>query len=329
MLGSLNEKKALVYFASGMTRNGVDNQAQLQATINAAIRANVAFYPIDARGLVAPAPLGDATKGSPGGQGMYSGSSARGRHQQLPGPAGNALHAGRRHRRQGAARQQRPLHGHRAGAEGHFELLHPRLLLHQRRAGRPFPPHQDLAEDSTSQRQVRQASITAQGYFAGKEFSKFTSSDKERQLSEALMLGDPVTDIDIAMEDRLLPPGARPVLRSGGGQDSGQRAGAGQATAAPRAPASISSARSRTRRADIVQNVRDNMRCQAQGRDRRATGQEPAGLRHRLHAGARHLHHEIPGARKRDRQDGHLRNQVRDSRSHHRTEAACLSAPWC
>jgi len=33
------------------------------------VRSNVAFYPIDARGLVAQAPLGDATKGSPGGQG--------------------------------------------------------------------------------------------------------------------------------------------------------------------------------------------------------------------------------------------------------------------
>ena len=53
MLGSLPEKKALVYFASGMTRNGMDNQAQLHATINAAIRSNVSFYPIDARGLVA------------------------------------------------------------------------------------------------------------------------------------------------------------------------------------------------------------------------------------------------------------------------------------
>ncbi len=77
MLGSLPEKKALVYFASGMTRTGIDNQAQLRATVNAAIRSNVAFYPVDARGLVATAPLGDATQGSPGGQGMYSGSSQR------------------------------------------------------------------------------------------------------------------------------------------------------------------------------------------------------------------------------------------------------------
>src|SRR4029077_14735014 len=39
-----------------------------------------------------------------------------------------------------------------------------------------------------------------QGYFAGKEFAKFNTADKERQLEEALMLDDPVTDITIAME---------------------------------------------------------------------------------------------------------------------------------
>src|SRR5256885_1831884 len=76
MLGQLSEKKSLVYFASGLRLNGADNQAQLHATIDAAIRAGVSFWPIDARGLVAQAPLGDATKGSPGNMGMYSGASA-------------------------------------------------------------------------------------------------------------------------------------------------------------------------------------------------------------------------------------------------------------
>ena len=37
MLASLNEKKSLIYFASGVQLNGVDNQAQLRATINDAI----------------------------------------------------------------------------------------------------------------------------------------------------------------------------------------------------------------------------------------------------------------------------------------------------
>jgi len=77
MLGQLNEKKSLIYFAGGLRLNGVDNEAQLQATVDAAIRAGVSFWPIDARGLVASAPLGDATKGSPGSQAMYNGQSAQ------------------------------------------------------------------------------------------------------------------------------------------------------------------------------------------------------------------------------------------------------------
>jgi hypothetical protein len=40
MLGTLNEKKVLIYFSSGLQLNGIDNQAQFQATTNAAIRAN-------------------------------------------------------------------------------------------------------------------------------------------------------------------------------------------------------------------------------------------------------------------------------------------------
>ena len=105
MLGTLNEKKVLIYFASGLRLNGVDNQAQFQATTNAAIRANVSLYSIDARGLVAQAPLGDATMGSPGGIGMYSGGSAMASGQQFSEVAGYAVRAGGGYRRQGAAGQ--------------------------------------------------------------------------------------------------------------------------------------------------------------------------------------------------------------------------------
>ena len=97
MLGTLPEKKALVYFASGMTRdsNG-NNQAQLTATVNAAVKANVAFYPIDARGLVASAPLGDATKGSSsagsvrtGGAQMQAQANFQGQQETLTTLAGD------------------------------------------------------------------------------------------------------------------------------------------------------------------------------------------------------------------------------------------------
>jgi hypothetical protein len=39
-----------------------------------------------------------------------------------------------------------------------------------------------------------------QGYYAAKEFKKFTTADKERQLEDALMLPDPITELTIAME---------------------------------------------------------------------------------------------------------------------------------
>ena len=38
------------------------------------------------------------------------------------------------------------------------------------------------------------------GYFASKTFRDFSGSDKERQLEEALLLGDPVTDLPVALE---------------------------------------------------------------------------------------------------------------------------------
>jgi hypothetical protein len=62
MLGSLNERKSLIYFASGLSLNGVDNQAQLHATGNAAIKTGVPIWTIDARGLTASAPFGDAKR---------------------------------------------------------------------------------------------------------------------------------------------------------------------------------------------------------------------------------------------------------------------------
>ncbi|SPE39853.1 exported hypothetical protein [Candidatus Sulfopaludibacter sp. SbA3] len=56
MLGRVEGKKALLYFAASMQRTGA-NDAGLQEVINAAVRANVAFFPIDAQGLIAKPPV--------------------------------------------------------------------------------------------------------------------------------------------------------------------------------------------------------------------------------------------------------------------------------
>jgi VWFA-related protein len=56
VLAPLPEKKAMIYFSSGVPRNGIDNQDQVRATVNAAVRANVSIYSVDSRGLVAAPP---------------------------------------------------------------------------------------------------------------------------------------------------------------------------------------------------------------------------------------------------------------------------------
>ena len=57
-----------------MTQRGEDNQVQLRAAIDRAVKANVSIYPVDARGLTAIVPGGAASQSSGrGGTSMFSG----------------------------------------------------------------------------------------------------------------------------------------------------------------------------------------------------------------------------------------------------------------
>ena len=195
MLGRLNEKKSLIYFASGLRLNGANNQAQLHATINAAIRSGVSFWPVDARGLVATPPLGDASRGSPGGLAMYTGSAAN-------SVTGNLQ------------RSQDTLWTLAADTGGKALLDYNDLTRGIVQAQQSVSSYYILGYYTTNANpdgKFRKIKITLnnglqatldyrQGYYASKVFSKFNTADKERQLEDALMLGDPVTDLTIALE---------------------------------------------------------------------------------------------------------------------------------
>ncbi|MGD0789464.1 MAG: VWA domain-containing protein [Terracidiphilus sp.] len=74
-LEKITEKKSLLYFSGGISRDGIENQASLRAAINSAVRANLAIYSVDTRGLQAISPLGDASTGSLRGTGAYNGGA--------------------------------------------------------------------------------------------------------------------------------------------------------------------------------------------------------------------------------------------------------------
>jgi VWFA-related protein len=189
------EKKALVYFSSGVGKTGVENQSQLKATVNAAVRANVSFYPIDSRGLVATAPAGDASVASPRGTGVLSGS----KQASLRASFNDS---------------QETLYSLAADTGGKALLDSNDLTLGIRQAQTGIASYYILgyystnnADDGKFRRlQVRIASQPQAkldyraGYYASKVFAKFTASDKERQLEEALTLGDPVSELPLALE---------------------------------------------------------------------------------------------------------------------------------
>jgi VWFA-related protein len=195
MLGRVPEKKSLIYFAGGLRLNGINNQAQLHATVDAAIRAGVSFWPIDARGLVAEAPLGDATQGSQGNADIYTGAAANATTinlqlsqdtlYALAGDTGGKAFLDANDLDRGIVQAQQAISDYyvigyytsNAARDGKFRRV---------KIG--------LANHLDARLEYRQ------GYFADKEFKRFTAVDKERQLEDALLLEDPVTELSIAME---------------------------------------------------------------------------------------------------------------------------------
>ncbi|MGH9614543.1 MAG: VWA domain-containing protein [Bryobacteraceae bacterium] len=197
-LGQYPEKKALVYFSSGVEKTGVDNQSQLQATINTAVRSNVAFYPIDARGLTALAPGVDATQSGAVGSKLYSG-------------------AGQRSLRDSFQNQQETLYTLADDTGGKALLDSNDLTMGITQVQKDINSYYILTYSSTNQatdgryRRIqvklapKLASLRAKldyraGYFAPTTFAKMNNGDKDAQLQQALESGNPITDLPIAVE---------------------------------------------------------------------------------------------------------------------------------
>jgi VWFA-related protein len=208
MLSSLPEKKALIYFGDGVTRNGIDNDAQLRATVNAALRSNVSFYPVDARGLVATSPVGNANVGAAGGNGTGVGGGSRGSGANFSGSSASA-------RSSAFQATQDTLYALANDTGGKLFVDSNDLSAGIVQAQKDISSYYILGYYTTNSaldgkfRRIKVA-VNGQtqiakldyrtGYFASKEFKKFDSSDRERQLQEALMLGDPMTDLSLALE---------------------------------------------------------------------------------------------------------------------------------
>jgi len=192
MLSAFSEKKALIYFSSGMEQSGTDNQAQLESAVNAAKRAHVAFYPIDTRGLIATAPAGDASSAGGRGTSSFTGANETSRQSSRDN-------------------SQETLSTLASDTGGRLFVDDNNLALGMEKARDDITSYYILGYYSSNGKlDGRYRKVTVKlnnniqakldyntGYFGEKEFKKFTSSDKEDQLQQALMLGDPMTDLTV------------------------------------------------------------------------------------------------------------------------------------
>jgi VWFA-related protein len=195
-LRGIAQQKALVYFAgSGLSMSGGDNAAQYQATINAARKANVLVSTIDTRGLVAFSPSGNASRASPGGMSMFNGMAAVNTMSTF-------------------AASQDSLYALAKDTGGQPLLDYNDLGVGIVNAAKTITSYYMVAyysNNTTTDGKFRKINVSLAngktgelsyrpGYYADKTWGNYTAADRDRQLEEAFMLEDPLTDMTIVME---------------------------------------------------------------------------------------------------------------------------------
>jgi VWFA-related protein len=193
VLSKFNQKKSLIYFSSGMTQTGIENEAALRAAINTAVKANVAIYTMDSRGLQAEPPGGSAQSASLRGTAMYSGAAVRNQLDQnfasqetlvtLAGDTGGKAFLDTNDLGQVFDRVQKDTSTYYVlGYKSNSPLRDGKYRHIQVKVNRPGVKLE-----------------FRKGYYAPKDFKHFNNEDKERQLDEEMAAELSSTDVAVYM----------------------------------------------------------------------------------------------------------------------------------
>jgi len=194
MLRSVPGRKSVLHFSSGITRTGQENQATLRAATDAANQADVSLYTMDARGLAALPPGGDASSSSPAGTAIYSGSAVASQVSSLQG-----------------SRETLAALATDTGGKTFYDLndFTPAFEEVQRENSSyyligysPTNTHSD-GRFRHIRVEVARPGLKVQarpGYFAPKNFRQFTPAEKEIQLEQVMDLDVPFVDLPFVVE---------------------------------------------------------------------------------------------------------------------------------
>jgi VWFA-related protein len=196
ILKDIPGRKSVVHFTGGITQTGEENRSQLRAATDAANRSNVSIYTIDARGLLAEIPGGDATTGAASGTAMFNGNSVYTQTQSRED-----------------SRETLATLASDTGGKSFFDLGD---------FGDAFKSVQDdgtgyylvgyYSTDGARDGRWRNVKVGVanlppgshihyrQGYYAEKEFHVYTTEDRESQLEDAMNSETPVVELPVAVE---------------------------------------------------------------------------------------------------------------------------------
>ena len=189
---TIQQRKSILYFSSGMARNGSDNAIESRAAVNACSRANTSINPVDSRGLQAVVAGGSARQGSRGGVAAFSGRGVMQQFQRL-------------------AAQQETLQSLAADTGGTAftdsndfgeafdkitaEISSYYILGYASTNAKPDGSYRriEVKLKTKSDARVR----AREGYYADRDFAHTSRADRETQMQEQLLMAIPATDVPL------------------------------------------------------------------------------------------------------------------------------------
>lgn len=194
LLGTIPGKKVVMQFTAGITQTGEENRTAVEAATDAANRANVSFYNVDSRGLLAEVPGGDASQAGATGTSMFSGDTVLSQVQS----------------RQDSRDTLFTL-ADDTGGRAFFDmgdLSKAFTRVQQDTAGYYLLGYIPTNTKANGQWRSIKVKIDRRGlnlryrtgYFAPRDYAHFTTEDRQQQLLEALQQQAPVLELPIALE---------------------------------------------------------------------------------------------------------------------------------
>ncbi len=195
VLAAIPGRKAMIEFTGGITQTGEENRTELRSATDAANLADVSIYSIDARGLFASPPGGDATTNASTGNSMFTGASVFHQTDQ------------RQDSRDTLATLSSDTGGRAFYDLGDLSDAFPKI--EQDNTGYYLLGYylgSDIKRDGRWRAihvKVKGAGLHVRfrnGYYAPRDFQHLEKEGREQQLADAMSSDDPIVELPIAVE---------------------------------------------------------------------------------------------------------------------------------